>query len=214
MQEGSRKAIIAAFFANLGIAVAKFVGLPDHPLGRPARRGGPLAGRHRQPGAAAVRLEAWKPPGRRGAPVRLRARALLLGVRRRPRAVQHGRPVRPVRGHREAARIPTRSTASAVAFGILVFAIVLESYSLRTAVKEANHVRPKDKSWWWFIRNSKSPELPVVLLEDIGAEVGSVLRAGRADHGRGHRQPAVGRRRLDRDRRAAGRASPSSWPSR
>ena len=26
MQEGSRKAIIAAFFANLGIAVAKFTG--------------------------------------------------------------------------------------------------------------------------------------------------------------------------------------------
>ena len=30
--------------------------LPDHPLGRPAGRGRPLAGRHRQPGPAAARL--------------------------------------------------------------------------------------------------------------------------------------------------------------
>jgi divalent metal cation (Fe/Co/Zn/Cd) transporter len=39
-------------------------------------------------------------------------------------------------------------------------------------VKEANHVKPKSMSWWKFIKTSKQPELPVVLLEDVGAEVG------------------------------------------
>ena len=29
-----------------------------------------------------------------------------------------------------------------------------------------------DASWWQFVRRSKNPELPVVLLEDLGAEVG------------------------------------------
>jgi cation diffusion facilitator family transporter len=58
-----------------------------------------------------------------------------------------------------------------VAITILVFALVLEGNSLRIAVKEANHARG-DSSWWSFIRNSKQPELPVVLLEDTGAELG------------------------------------------
>src|SRR6266545_1471152 len=57
------------------------------------------------------------------------------------------------------------------AIGILLVAIVLESFSLRTAVIESNHTRGK-KSWWGFIRHSKSPELPVVLLEDTGALLG------------------------------------------
>ncbi|MBA3523536.1 MAG: cation diffusion facilitator family transporter [Geodermatophilaceae bacterium] len=61
-----------------------------------------------------------------------------------------------------------------VAVGVLVIAIVLESFSLRTAVKESNHVRG-NASWVQFVRNAKAPELPVVLLEDIGALVGLVL---------------------------------------
>jgi len=60
------------------------------------------------------------------------------------------------------------------AFGVLTIAIVLESFSLRTAVHEAAKVRGS-KSWWQFIRTSKSPELPVVLLEDIGALTGLVF---------------------------------------
>ena len=59
-----------------------------------------------------------------------------------------------------------------IAVGILLFAIALESYSLRTAVKESQHVKPKSMGWWKFIRTAKQPELPVVLLEDIGAEIG------------------------------------------
>jgi cation diffusion facilitator family transporter len=69
-------------------------------------------------------------------------------------------------------RHPHQVSSPIVAFAILVIAVVLESLSLRTAVKESNHIRPPGTSWISFIRNSKSPELPVVLLEDVGAEVG------------------------------------------
>ncbi|MDR6867207.1 cation diffusion facilitator family transporter [Microbacterium resistens] len=58
---------------------------------------------------------------------------------------------------------------------VLVIAIGLESFSLRTAVRESNHVREKGQSWIGFIRHAKAPELPVVLLEDIGALVGLVF---------------------------------------
>ncbi|THV24319.1 cation diffusion facilitator family transporter [Glycomyces paridis] len=61
-----------------------------------------------------------------------------------------------------------------VAVIVLVVAIILESFSLRTAVKESNAVRGK-QSWVRFIKGSRSPELPVILLEDIGALVGLVL---------------------------------------
>lgn len=57
---------------------------------------------------------------------------------------------------------------------VLGVAIVLESFSFRTAIKEANQVRGKS-GWWKFIRTSKSPELPVILLEDLAALVGLIL---------------------------------------
>jgi cation diffusion facilitator family transporter len=57
---------------------------------------------------------------------------------------------------------------------VLAIAIVLESFSLRTAVKESNHVRGK-QSWVEFVRRAKSPELPVVLLEDIAALLGLIF---------------------------------------
>jgi cation diffusion facilitator family transporter len=57
---------------------------------------------------------------------------------------------------------------------VLVVAIGLESFSLRTAVVESNHVRGKE-SWIDFVRHAKQPELPVVLLEDIAALLGLVF---------------------------------------
>jgi cation diffusion facilitator family transporter len=57
------------------------------------------------------------------------------------------------------------------AFTVLGIAIVLEGWSLRTARREATPSRGRT-SWWTFIRTTKSPELPVVLLEDSGALVG------------------------------------------
>jgi len=59
----------------------------------------------------------------------------------------------------------------AVAFVVLGIASVLESFSLRTAVHESLPTRG-DMTWWQFIRHTKTPELPVVLLEDVGALVG------------------------------------------
>lgn len=60
------------------------------------------------------------------------------------------------------------------AIGILLFSILLESNSFRTAIVEARHVKGTS-SWSSYIRRSKSPELPVVLLEDAGALFGLVF---------------------------------------
>ena len=57
---------------------------------------------------------------------------------------------------------------------VLAVSAVLEGFSLRTAIREANHVRG-DRGWGTFIRRTKSPELPVVLLEDTAALIGLAL---------------------------------------
>jgi len=44
----------------------------------------------------------------------------------------------------------------------------VESLSFRTAIVESNKIRG-DKGWWSFVRKAKSPELPVILLEDLAA---------------------------------------------
>ncbi|MEO3754361.1 cation diffusion facilitator family transporter [Streptomyces sp. B6B3] len=58
--------------------------------------------------------------------------------------------------------------------GVLVFAIIAELFSFRTAIRESNAVRGT-QGWARFVRTAKAPELPVVLLEDLGALVGLVL---------------------------------------
>ena len=70
-------------------------------------------------------------------------------------------------------RHPHAIDAPGWALAVLAAAIVFEGLSLRTAVSEARGARG-DASWWAFIRHSKSPELPVVLLEDAGALLGLV----------------------------------------
>lgn len=60
------------------------------------------------------------------------------------------------------------------AIGVLLIGLVLEAYSFRTAIVEARKVKG-DKTWWEYIRTSRSPELPVVLLEDAGAQIGLVM---------------------------------------
>jgi len=68
-------------------------------------------------------------------------------------------------------RHPHHLDTPAVAFGVLGVAIVLESFSLRTAVRESRpHKGPY--SWPQFIRRAKLPDLPVVLLEDCAALTG------------------------------------------
>lgn len=65
-------------------------------------------------------------------------------------------------------------TSPAWAIGVLVFAIIAETFSFRTAIKESNAVRGS-QSWVAFVRRAKSPELPVILLEDLGALLGLVF---------------------------------------
>lgn len=57
---------------------------------------------------------------------------------------------------------------------VLSVAIVLESFSFRTAIVESNKVRG-DRGWWAFVRKAKAPELPVILLEDLAALLGLIV---------------------------------------
>ncbi len=69
---------------------------------------------------------------------------------------------------------PEALTSPLVAVGILVVAIGLECYSFYTAIQESKKIKG-DAGWWAFIRQAKTPELPVVLLEDAGALLGLVF---------------------------------------
>ena len=60
------------------------------------------------------------------------------------------------------------------ALAILLFAMAMEAYAFQTAVKESRLYKG-DHSWKSFIRRSRIPELPVVLLEDFGALMGLVF---------------------------------------
>lgn len=57
------------------------------------------------------------------------------------------------------------------AFCVLIVSLLLESISLRTAAKESNRLRG-NIPWNRFVRGAKAPELPVVLMEDVGALIG------------------------------------------
>lgn len=74
----------------------------------------------------------------------------------------------------EKLRSPHAIDAPVWAFAVLGFSIVAESLSFRTGLIAANPLRGR-RTWWQFIRGTKHPELPVVLLEDFGALVGLVF---------------------------------------
>ena len=74
----------------------------------------------------------------------------------------------------EKVRHPHHLDDAVIAVIVLVVAIGLESFSLRTAVGESRHLKGTD-TWVGFIRHSKNPELPVVLLEDVAALAGLVF---------------------------------------
>jgi cation diffusion facilitator family transporter len=69
---------------------------------------------------------------------------------------------------------PQRVESAGWALAILGVAMVLEGWSLRTAVQEGRRLR-EGRSWWAFVQSAKAPEIPVVLLEDSGALLGLVL---------------------------------------
>jgi cation diffusion facilitator family transporter len=174
MASGSTKAILAALFANLGIAIAKSIGYAFtssssmlaeaiHSVadtsnqalllfgGRQARRDAtpehPFGfGRERYFWSFIVALVLFTLGG---------LFAIFEGVHKLGEASH------------EVSNVEW-------AIGILVMAIVLESYSFYTAVRESRAIKGQ-ASWWEFIRHSRTPELPVVLLEDFGALVGLAL---------------------------------------
>lgn len=69
---------------------------------------------------------------------------------------------------------PHKIENAGIAFGVLSVAIVLETLSFRTAIREANKVRGH-RSMIKFIQDAREPELPVILLEDFGALVGLIF---------------------------------------
>ena len=171
--EGGTRAIIAALLANTGIAITKFIAYlisgsssmlaeSVHSLadagnqvllligGRRARREAtpehPFGyGRERYVYAFVVSIVLFSVGG---------VFSIYEGVHK----IQHPEPI----------------TNIAVPIVVLLVAIVMESFSLRTAVVESNRVRGR-QSWVEFVRRAKAPELPVVLLEDIAALLGLVL---------------------------------------
>ncbi len=170
MHEGSKKAILAAFLANLGIAIAKFIGFlitgassmlaeSIHSLADTTNQGLLVLG-----GKQAARPATPEHPFGYGRDRYFWAFvvAMVLFLVGGLFAIYEGI---------QKLRDPHEITSPGVAFAILGVAVVLELFSLRTAVREARPFRGS-RSWVAYIRRSKSPELPVVLLEDLGALVG------------------------------------------
>ncbi|MET0976301.1 MAG: cation diffusion facilitator family transporter [Leifsonia sp.] len=170
---GGTKAIVAALLANLGIAITKFIAwffsgsssmLAEgvHSLadsgnqvlliigGRKAQKRADLShpfgyGRERYVYAFVVSIILFSVGG---------VFSLYEGIEK----LQHPHPL-------ENVWLPIL---------VLVIAIGLESFSLRTAVKESRPHKGKE-SWVAFVRHAKAPELPVVLLEDVAALCGLVF---------------------------------------
>lgn len=167
------KAIVAAFLANLGIAIAKFVGFLMT----------------RSSSMLAESVHSLADTGNQG--------LLMLGSRKSRKAPTQRHPfgfgreryfwsfvvalvlfsggaVFAVYEGIEKIRHPHELDSPQIAIGILVLAILLEGGSFLTAAKESS-VLKGNRNWWKFIRTSRTPELPVVLLEDFGALCGLVI---------------------------------------
>ncbi len=170
---GGTKAIIAALLANAGIAVAKFVGFlitssssmlaeSVHSVADTSNQAVLLLGKKRSEREAT----ATHPFGYgRDRYFYSFVVALLLfslgsvfSIYEGLHKIQH----------------PEELTSPLVAVTILVVAIVLETFSFRIAIVESRPLKGTS-TWWQFIRQAKTPELPVVLLEDAGALCGLIL---------------------------------------
>ncbi|MDQ2706823.1 MAG: cation diffusion facilitator family transporter [Actinomycetota bacterium] len=174
MSAGSgTRAIVAALAANAGIAVAKFVGFlvtgsssmlaeAVHSLADTSNQGLLLLGKKRSGRAATSQHPFGYGRDRYFYSFVV---ALLLFTLGAVFSLYEGL-------HKIAEPHPIESPV--VAFVILAVAVALEAFSFRTAIVEARPLKGA-LSWWRFIRRSKSPELPVVLLEDFGALIGLVL---------------------------------------
>ncbi|MCK6211806.1 cation diffusion facilitator family transporter [Georgenia sp. EYE_87] len=61
-----------------------------------------------------------------------------------------------------------------VPIAVLLAAVVMEGFALRTALKEAEHARGS-MTLFQYIKASRSPEIPTIVLEDTGALLGLVF---------------------------------------
>ena len=170
MQDGSRKTILAAFAANLGIAIAKFIGFAFT-------------------GAASMLSE-----GVHSVADTTNQGLLLLGSKKARRAPTERHPFGFGRERYfwafivalvifalgsafaivegiDAVRHPEPLDSAVWAIGILGVSVLLESFSFRTAAKEARKSKG-DQTWFVYINSAKAPEIPLVLLEDFGALIG------------------------------------------
>ena len=170
---GGTKAILAALFANAGIAVSKFVGFlitgsssmlaeSVHSVADTTNQGLLLLGQKTAKRAATREHPFGFGRDRYFYSFIVALMLFTLGsafaIYEAIHKLQH----------------PEDLNAPMVAVVILVVAIVLETFSFRTAIVESRKVKG-EATWWGFIRQSRSPELPVVLLEDAGALFGLVF---------------------------------------
>lgn len=171
--EHGSKAVIAALLANLGIAVAKLVGFvvtgsasmlaeSIHSVADSGNQGLLLLG-----GKRASRDEDESHPFGYGRERYFWSFVVALVLFSLGGAFALAEGISKVRH-------PHEVSSAGIGIGILLVAVVLEGWSFRTAVLAANPARG-DATWWEYIRHSKSPELPVVLLEDLGALVGLMI---------------------------------------
>ncbi|MGV9821078.1 cation diffusion facilitator family transporter [Nocardia xishanensis] len=170
---GGKKAILAALSANAGIAVAKFVGAAItgsasmlaeavHSVADTSNQGLLLFGQRR----AEQEADELHPFGYgRNRYFYSFIVALVLFTLGSVYAIYEG--IHKIQH-------PEELSSPIVAIVILLIAIGLETFSFVTAMRESRPLKG-GASWWRFIRNSRSPELPVVLLEDTGALVGLLL---------------------------------------
>lgn len=167
---GSTRAIFAALTANAGIAVAKFVGFlitgstsmlaeAVHSVADTSNQALLLFGQRRAQKKANVVHQFGYGRARYFysfvVALVLFSLGAVFAIYEGVHKVQH----------------PEQLSSPIVAIVILAVAILLEGYSFRTAMVESRPLKGKG-TWWQFIRRSRNPELPVVLLEDTGALLG------------------------------------------
>lgn len=170
---GGRKAVIAALLANLGIAVAKLVAFvltrsasmlaeSVHSLADSGNQGLLLLGESQSRKAATKEHPFGYGSARYFWSFVV---AVVLFTVGGAFALYEGF---------EKLRHPHEVESLGVAVGVLLVAIVLESFSMRTAIAETKPYL-NGRSYWRFIKESKTAELPVVLLEDAAALLGLVI---------------------------------------
>jgi len=171
--EGSTKAILAALVANAGIAVAKFVGFlitgsssmlaeSVHSVADTSNQGLLLFGQ-RQARKEATSLHQFG-YGRSRYFYSFVVALVLFSL---------GAIFALYEGYHKISH-PEPLVSPLVAVVILAVAIGLETFSFRTAMVESRPLKG-GSTWWQFIRRSRNPELPVVLLEDTGALIGLIF---------------------------------------